>query len=163
MAAPFFVKSFMGILLLPGIISCSHHIQTPALVHEQNATGYMNDAILYYINQHRKSLGLVPLKFTEVASIQALKHSEDMAERRTGFGHEGFEERIKKISQKLGRIPAAAENVAYGKLTAKEVVNGWLHSPGHKKNIEGNYTLTGIGVSKNSSDVLFFTQLFLRK
>lgn len=61
-----------------------------------------------------------------------------------------------------GWITASAENVAYGQLSAKEVVKGWLNSPGHKKkNIEDNYTLTGIGVYTDKKGVIFFTQIFV--
>jgi uncharacterized protein YkwD len=57
---------------------------------------------------------------------------------------------------------AVAENVAFGSSTAKEVVDGWLNSPGHKKNIEGNYKLTGIGVARDQQAKLYFTQIFAR-
>jgi uncharacterized protein YkwD len=48
-------------------------------------------------------------------------------------------------------------------LTAHKVVDGWLHSPGHKKNIEGDYNFTGIGVSKDKNGRIYYTQIFLRK
>ena len=56
-----------------------------------------------------------------------------------------FEDRVKVITQKIGNIHSSAENVAYGNLSARQVVDVWLKSPGHRKNIEGKYTLTGIG------------------
>jgi uncharacterized protein YkwD len=61
----------------------------------------------------------------------------------------------------LGRLPLSAENVAYGNITAKEVVDNWLKSPGHRRNIEGKYTITGIGVAKSSDGTIFFTQIFV--
>ena len=57
----------------------------------------------------------------------------------------------------------AAENLAYGELSAEAVVKGWINSPGHKKNIEGNYTLTGIGTYQDAKGVIYFTQLFMRQ
>jgi len=114
------------------------------------------------INEHRESIGLPPLEWVNSASVEASRHSNNMALRKTGFGHEGFEDRVSRLRGSIGNITAAAENVAYGKLTAEEVTEGWLHSPGHKKNIEGNYTMTGIGISTDSRGVLFFTQIFLR-
>jgi len=127
-----------------------------------NLSGMEND-ILYYINQYRKSAGKTELKMINAASTEAAKHSNAMASRNTGFGHQGFEIRVTNISRQIGPVSAAAENVAYGKLTAQQVVNGWLKSPGHKKNIDGNYTLSGIGVAKDNKGVIFFTQIFLRK
>lgn len=129
---------------------------------EINLAGIEND-ILYYINQYRKSAGKTELRMINAASSEAAKHSNAMASQSTGFGHTGFEIRVTNISRQIGPVSAAAENVAYGKLTAQQVVNGWLKSPGHKKNIDGNYSLTGIGVAKDKKGVIFFTQIFLRK
>ena len=125
-------------------------------------TGMETD-ILGYINEHRKAIGKNELKMVAAASTEAAKHSAAMASRRTGFGHGGFEIRVTNITRQIGPVSAAAENVAYGKLTAQQVVDGWLKSPGHKKNIEGSYTLSGIGVAKDSKGVIFFTQIFLKK
>jgi uncharacterized protein YkwD len=54
------------------------------------------------------------------------------------------------------------ENVASGQMTAKEAVEGWLQSPGHKRNIEGNFTLTGIGWAKDKRGMIYFTQIFTK-
>jgi len=40
---------------------------------------------------------------------------------------------------------ADAENIAAGYTSAKHMLNGWLHSPGHCRNIMGNHTHMGIG------------------
>ncbi len=123
----------------------------------------MPTQILSEVNNYRKSKGLGSLKMLDAANEQAKQHSRNMAIKKTAFGHDGFEERIDKISKSAGRMMAAAENVAYGELTAKEVVKGWINSPGHRKNIEGNYTLTGIAVHANSKGVIYYTQLFMRQ
>jgi uncharacterized protein YkwD len=123
----------------------------------------MEKDILNYINQYRASIGLAALQIISAASEQATQHSIEMANRTSPFGHEGFDGRIDNIVKKIGFVHASAENVAYGKLTAKEVVDLWLNSPGHKKNIEGNYGLTGIGLAKDAEGLLFYTQIFLRK
>jgi uncharacterized protein YkwD len=47
-------------------------------------------------------------------------------------------------------------------MSAKEVVEGWLNSPGHKRNIEGDFTLTGIGVAKNNKGIIYYTQIFTK-
>ncbi|MEX6689748.1 CAP domain-containing protein [Danxiaibacter flavus] len=123
----------------------------------------MNNDILTYINQYRTSLGKTPLKMVQAASTEATKHSSGMASGKVAFGHDGMQIRVTNVARQIGRISAAAENVAHGKLNARQVVDGWLNSPGHKKNIEGNYTLTGIGVAQGNRGEIFFTQLFLRK
>jgi uncharacterized protein YkwD len=123
----------------------------------------IEEDILFYINDYRNKKGLPPLLMRSEISREAEKHSEDMAKNKIGFGHDGFEERIKIISKKIGTMHSSAENVAYGNLSPKEVVTNWLKSPGHRKNIEGNYTLTGIGVATDKNNVIYFTQIFTRK
>ncbi len=72
--------------------------------------------ILYYINQYRASIGLPALQLINEASSEATKHSAEMANRTTAFGHDGFDERIDNVVKKIGIVHASAENVAYGKL-----------------------------------------------
>ena len=60
-------------------------------------------------------------------------------------------------------MKASAENVAFGKLSAEGVVKGWINSPRHRKNIEGDYMYMGVGVAKDSKGISFFTQIFIRK
>lgn len=123
----------------------------------------MNTQILQLINQHRKAIGKGELQMIDAASAQATQHSRDMMKGTTPFGHDGFDDRVTAVRNSIGFVRAAAENVAYGQMSATEVVDGWLHSPGHKKNIEGDYNLTGIGVSQNSEGVIYFTQIFFLK
>jgi uncharacterized protein YkwD len=125
--------------------------------------GSMEDQILYYTNKFRESKGLPPLQLDETISREARDHSQDMANGRTGFGHEGFEERVDHVTKKLGRVASAAENVAYGNLDAEGVVNGWIKSPGHRKNMLGTYNLIGIGAAKGKGNIIFFTQVFIKK
>ncbi|MDR3679351.1 MAG: CAP domain-containing protein [Flavipsychrobacter sp.] len=121
----------------------------------------MKKEILIYINQHRKDMGLQPLKTNSIIEDEALTHSNNMAKGRVPFGHDGFDDRMGRIMKQIKPSHAAAENVAEGAKTAREVVDIWLHSPGHRKNIEGNYTLTGIGIAADRNGKLFFTQIFI--
>jgi uncharacterized protein YkwD len=119
--------------------------------------------ILFYVNEYRASKGLQALEMNAGMCLQAEKHSAGMASGKVSFGHDGFEERVKVIARKIGNIRSSAENVAYGNLSPKEVVDIWLKSPGHRKNIEGKYTLTGIGIATGKGNVVFFTQIFTGK
>ncbi|MGF7229980.1 CAP domain-containing protein [Arachidicoccus sp.] len=118
--------------------------------------------ILYYTNQFRKAHGLSPLKRVSFVDNIALDHSIDMARGRVGFGHRGFDTRTLLLKRKYGRYIATGENVAYGDITGKEVVDIWINSPPHRKNLLGNFSLVGIGVARNDQGILFFTQLFVR-
>jgi uncharacterized protein YkwD len=162
------MKYFFAIFFLGIILSCSPKFSPSETVPVANNTevgGNMEASILRYINDHRRSIGSGSLQMLDAASAQAYQHSKNMATGKAGFGHGGFEQRIQAIKKSMGTnfLAASAENVAYGQLSAKDVVKGWLNSAGHKKNIEGNYNLTGIGVYKDKEGVLYFTQIFLRK
>ena len=118
--------------------------------------------ILYYVNLDRKAKGLGPLQLNEAASSIAERHSRNMASGKTPFGHDGLTSRAKLLKKKLGSITSVGENVASGRMTAKEVVDGWLNSPGHRKNIEGDFTITGIGLAKDRAGTIYFTQIFTK-
>jgi len=122
----------------------------------------MEVQILRYVNADRESHGLKPLQLNSFESSVAMEHSSNMASGKTPFGHKGMEARIKKINKELGPLSGAAENVAVGQMDASEVVKGWLNSPGHKKNIEGDYTLTGIGYAKDKKGEIYFTEIFTK-
>ena len=121
----------------------------------------MESDILKYVNEDRLAHGLSPLQMKELESSLAAKHSHDMSVGKVKFGHDGFNARAKAIQKALGSTEIG-ENVAEGSMTAREVVDGWLHSPGHKKNIEGNFTLTGIGYAPDKKGDIYFTQIFSR-
>lgn len=123
----------------------------------------LQNDILKLVNQHRAKLGLNALQMNDAATAEATIHSSDMAKGRTGFGHDGFDNRMKHLNQKLGMLRATGENVAYGKIGAAEVMNMWLNSPGHKKNIEGDFSMMGIGIVQSKDGYLYFTQIFLLK
>jgi uncharacterized protein YkwD len=118
--------------------------------------------ILRYVNQHRRSMGLSALRPDSFISSVALGHSRNMLSGKTPFGHDGFNQRIDIIRKHLGPLHVAAENVASGPMSAREVVDGWLHSPGHRRNIEGDFRLTGIGVVSRADGMIYFTQIFVR-
>jgi uncharacterized protein YkwD len=135
--------------------------RTPDISYTTSAIyGKMASDVLGYVNDYRRKKGLPSLAMNSIISAQAQKHSDNMAAHRTSFGHNGFQRRMKNISSQVRGVNATAENVAFGSLTAKEVVENWLHSPGHRQNIEGPYNLTGIGIATDSRGNLYFTQIF---
>lgn len=134
------------------------HAQTAAINLAQR-----KEEILKYVNLHRTGMGLKPLALNETIAQAAEKHSKNMATKVIPFSHDGFDERMARLGKQLKQVYGWSENVAYSEKPAKEVVNMWLNSPGHKKNIEGNYNLTGIGIVRGANGELYYTQIFLRK
>ncbi len=144
-------------LLLVG--STHTHAQNTASVN----LGQRKEEILKYVNMHRTGMGLKPLTVNETIAQAAEKHSKNMATKVIPFSHDGFDERMARLAKQLKQVYGWSENVAYSQKPAKEVVTMWLNSPGHKRNIEGNYNLTGIGIARSATGELYYTQIFLRK
>ncbi len=128
---------------------------------EDSDTAIQN-AILIHINEYRQKHGLSPLKMDNKIVKEARNHSLDMANHRMPFGHKYFNSRIDRLHAQIKNSNAGAENVAYNYKDAQDVVNNWVRSPGHKRNIEGNYNLTGIGIARDKKGKIYFTQIFLR-
>lgn len=118
--------------------------------------------ILHYINEYRVAHGLNTLKMNEQVSEEARLHSRNMAIHRIGFGHIGFGKRIERLYKRVGNCQGGAENVAYNYKSAKTVVSEWIKSPGHRRNIVGNYNLTGIGIARDAQGKPYYTQIFLK-
>lgn len=118
--------------------------------------------IFILINQYREKKGLKELKYADAVASEARTHSSRMASHLAGFGHGGFDGRFRRFKRKYPRMMGCAENVAYGAKDAEAAVDMWLHSSGHKKNIKGAYTHTGIGVVRNRKGIMYFTQIFIR-
>jgi uncharacterized protein YkwD len=90
-----------------------------------------------------------PLTASRKLNDAAMDHARDMA-RRKYFEHEG-----RDGSQPRDRVRRAGyesrltgENIAYGPVSAEEVVAGWLASPGHCENImDPRFVDIGVGVA----------------
>jgi uncharacterized protein YkwD len=117
------------------------------------------------VNAQRSSKGLTNLEYDENIAAIARQHSENMANRTVTFGHAGVQQRYEDIRLLMTALKLA-ENVAYawGYNNPDEiVVQGWIKSDGHRKNMEGDYNVTGIGVAQGSDGAYYFTQLFAKK
>ena len=122
----------------------------------------MEDQVLVLVNEHRATLGLTALEDNSVVKNQARIHSRNMADGSVSFGHNGFEARVEVITGSVEGVQGAGENVALGPTTAAEAVETWLKSDGHRANIEGDYTLSGIGIVEDDASNLLFTHIFIK-
>jgi uncharacterized protein YkwD len=52
------------------------------------------------------------------------------------------------------------ENIAKGQRSAEEVVNSWKNSPGHYKNMMGNFQYIGVGDTQDREGSVYWTQQF---
>ena len=116
------------------------------------------------VNEYRRSLNLPPLRSNGVIAEFARRHSVDMARRRVPFSHKGYYSRVYEISRRLEGV-SAGENVAriQGMTDpAQAALVGWLKSDGHRKVMEGNFALAGVGAAVDAMGNYYFTHMFWR-
>ena len=142
------------------------------------------------INQERTSKGLQPLSLNTKLTQAAKNHSADMAQRNY-FEHDSpdgkdFTYRYQKVgfscNNQVGNIiygggENIAQNWTYSSITylngipiydwnteeeiAQQTVEGWMESPGHRKNIlTSQFRSEGIGVVVGTDDKVLITQNF---
>jgi len=102
------------------------------------------------INRHRRAIGCPTLRWDDRLAAVALRHSQDMARRRF-FSHTNPDGRdpFDRMRRSGVRFRAAAENLAAGQITGAETFEGWMGSPGHRRNLEDcDYTRIGIGLHR---------------
>jgi len=105
-----------------------------------------------------------PLRLNAVLSKAAQVHADDMAQHRQ-MQHEGSDGSTpaERVTRQGYRWKTVGENVAAGAGTAREVVSGWLGSPGHCANIMNpRFTEMGIAYAVNQRDdyAVYWTQNF---
>ena len=155
----------MAMVITSGWSHTEAHAQTRSPARSRPApssTAALEQAVLQQVNAYRARQHLPTLRWEERLAQQARQHSQTMLN--SGLSHTGFEQRQAAIGRVLP-WSSAAENVAYsqGMLDpATQAVQGWLNSPGHRRNLEGPFTLTGIGAARNPRGEVTFTQIFLR-
>ena len=113
------------------------------------------------INAHRVSKGLNPLQNINHMSYKSEEHNNYMIANNV-VNHNGFSARSENIMQTLGAT-SVSENIAYNYNTPEAVLNAWLASPGHKENIEGNFTHFGIAIKENPANgKKYYTNIFAK-
>ena len=143
-------------------ISTSIFAITPAPLSAEKEVQYQQ-IVLEEVNRYRSSKGLGKLILNEKISNEARQHSLNMAQKKIKFGHEDFDKRIIHIKKNIFAFGGGAENIACFKLPPDAVVQKWLTSRGHKRNIEGKYNLTGIGIVQDEKGWIYYTQIFVKE
>ncbi len=118
--------------------------------------------VLDEVNRYRLSKKLNKLTLNDAISKEARQHSLDMAEKKMKFGHQDFDKRITHIKRRIPDFGGGAENIACFKLPPTQVVQKWLTSRGHRRNIEGRYNKTGVGIVKDAKGWIYYTQIFVK-
>ena len=112
---------------------------------------------MWYRRKHHKSA----LEWDPDIDKVVREHAKYMTKGLKYFTQDGFEARARK----LGQGPAG-ENIAYASYSIQDVdrmVQGWIDSPGHRKNILGDWTHCAIGVAISHFGESYLSQIFLKK
>jgi uncharacterized protein YkwD len=117
--------------------------------------------IVKWTNHQRARHGCRPVRTDNRLIRAARDHSAWMARTRqfshTGVGGSTFVVRVKRA----GYARPLSENIAYGYPTGAAVVNAWMKSPGHRRNLLNcRATTVGVGAVYASNGRPYYTHDF---
>ncbi len=136
----------------------------PNLPSENDDLRDLEKEVIRLVNIERSKVGQSPLTENNKLSNVARIKSEDFINNNY-FDHNSpiYGSPSNMLKRFNINSTATAENIASGQRTAKEVMNTWMSSPGHRENIlNGIYNQIGVGVVRESNGNLYWTQMFIR-
>jgi uncharacterized protein YkwD len=118
--------------------------------HAAASSSVFQKAIDTLTDTARAAHGCKPLKLSSKLNTAAQKHADDMSKHHyfshTSRNGTSWSKRIKNAGFKS----PGGENIAYGFPTAVSVVQAWLASPGHRRNIlDCNFKYIGVGYASH--------------
>lgn len=158
----------LPIVLVFSLTSCSSDSSDDAtsggdktLVTNYNYSGEESQ-LADLINDYRVSNGMNALQIINHISYKSEEHNEYMIEHNV-VNHDYFEARSNNIIQVLGAVKVG-ENIAFNFSTPNSALHAWLNSPGHKANLDGDYTHFGISISIDpATGKKYYTNMFMKK
>lgn len=115
--------------------------------------------VVTLVNEERAIYGLAPVKASDALTQAAQIRAEETVQQ---FSHTRPDGRAS--STVLGDLSiewrSCGENIAYGYKDAEAVMDGWMHSDGHRANIlSQSFEYIGVGVAERGG-VIYCTQVF---
>ncbi|MBO7209031.1 MAG: SafA/ExsA family spore coat assembly protein [Clostridia bacterium] len=156
---------------LSEIKSANTHIANPDLIYPGQVLNIpgtdsvvlnFENEVIRLTNEVRVNNGLKPLTANWELSRVARYKSTDM-QQNNYFSHTSpvYGTPFNMIKNFGISYKGAAENIAKGQKTPKDVVNAWMTSSGHRANIlNPSYTQIGVGYAKTGN---YWTQMFIRQ
>lgn len=154
---------------LSEIINENPHISNPALIYpgdiikipskNSKVEEYENE-VIRLVNEIRVSNGLSEFKTDWELSRVARYKSQDMKDNNY-FSHTSpvYGSPFDMIKNFGLSYRTAGENIAKGQRTPKDVVNAWMNSSGHRKNIlNSSFKKIGVGYVESGN---YWTQMFI--
>ncbi|MEO2039937.1 MAG: CAP domain-containing protein [Martelella sp.] len=117
----------------------------------------MTSTFLPWVNDLRKSRGLSKLTYSRACEQAAIDQASRMA-LADKMNHITGGESVLARFKRMGLPLPAAENIATQQRTPERAFQAWVNSPGHLKNMLGNYSHIGVAraVSPNSGNQPFW-------
>lgn len=141
-------------------ISCSAPSNEAEELFEEIINSEIEKELIVLMNEYRRSKGLGKLSVNYVAQKYASQHNTYMISINK-ISHDNFQERASQLSAETNAV-LVAENLAKDYDNANDAFEAWLNSPGHKDNIEADFTHTGISAKKDALGNYYYTQIFFR-
>lgn len=101
------------------------------------------------INSYRQQQGLEPLALADELAALASEHSVSMSAQQQ-LSHQGFDGRFRGARSRV-----CVENVAWNHRTPEGMLEGWLRSPGHQRNLV-DPAVSRMGLAFSTRYVTFF-------
>lgn len=162
----------------PGRAAASSHARTFHLAQSQgkvlpakNLNSQVEDELFHYTNDKRHDKKLLPLSMEEALVSIARAHSQDMLRRNylSHFSPEGksvVDRYVKKVGnahRSLGEnlhTISSSEGLRDPNALAKVMINDWMGSSGHRKNIlSKQYQYGGVGCASDGAQI-YCTEVF---
>ena len=157
---------------LSEIIAQNPQVANPAMIYpgqtlnipDLQSVKNLENEVIRLTNIERAKNGLQPLMTNWELSRVARYKSQDMVDNNY-FSHTSpvYGSPFKMMKDFGLSYTTAGENIAMGQRSPQEVVNAWMNSSGHRRNIlNSSYNQIGVGLATNSQGRLYWTQHFIK-
>lgn len=130
----------------------------PQSVEKPSVSGLSVNGILQLVNYERNVAGLGSLRLDGTLCEMAAVRAPELAEKWSHERPDGT--KVTAVAEDFGfSYRKLGENLAKGYNTSEKAVNAWMNSEGHRANIMGSYSRTGIAIA-NVGGKTYIVQLF---
>jgi uncharacterized protein YkwD len=143
----------LALPLVPALVGATSG--TAQAASYRNAPDSYERSILYWTNVNRKRHGVRPLTVASCVDRYAESWARQLASR-NAFYHQGLMPIMRTCNKR-----AAAENIGKGNVSARRMVQLWMSSPEHRRNLlNPRYHHIGIGSVYSRGGTLYDVQDF---
>ena len=122
----------------------------------------MTSQVVNLVNSERTAQGLTALQKDSRLAALAQQKAEDMAKNQY-FSHTSptYGSAFDMLKAAGYSYKTAGENIAMGQKSASSVMDGWMHSSGHRANIlHTSYEKIGVGYAVSADGMPYWVQIF---